>query len=139
MKPLTLSRRSFVRTVSAASAGLAVGSSVSGAEKPGRRRLKEIGIIGGVPKDMADDWQESLRRMAEIGYTILEGGPRGTSPEDYLKFLREIGLRLVSCGVRFGRKRRCARSALPRPPWTRCRRTGKWFSCWQGVRLARGL
>lgn len=104
MKNLALSRRSFIGAVSAASAGLAVDSALSGAEKPGGRRLKEIGIIGGVPKDMAGDWQKSLRRMAEIGYTILEGGLRGTSPDDYLKLLREIGLRLVSCGVRFGKK-----------------------------------
>ncbi len=104
MKPPALSRRGFLEAVSAASAGLAVGSALSGAEDVGQRQLKEIGIIGGVPKDMAGDWQNSLRQMGEIGYTILEGGPRGTSPEDYLKFLREIGLRLVSCGVRFGKK-----------------------------------
>jgi sugar phosphate isomerase/epimerase len=85
---------------------LAIENSLSGAELTGQRRLKEIGIIGGVPKDMAGDWQKSLRRMAEIGYTILEGGPRGTSPKEYLAFLDEIGLRLVSCGVRFGKNLR---------------------------------
>jgi sugar phosphate isomerase/epimerase len=83
---------------------LAIENSLSGAEPDGHRRLKEIGIIGGVPKDMAGDWKKSLRRMSQIGYTILEGGPRGTSPQEYLAFLNEIGLRLVSCGVRFGKK-----------------------------------
>jgi len=42
LKPPALSRRSFVRAVSAATAGLAVGSTLSGAEDAGQRRLKEI-------------------------------------------------------------------------------------------------
>jgi sugar phosphate isomerase/epimerase len=104
MKSITLSRRGFLNAASGVSAGLAIESSLSGAEPDGHRRLKEIGIIRGVPKDMAGDWKKSLRRMSEIGYTILEGGPRGTSPQEYLAFLNEIGLRLVSCGVRFGKK-----------------------------------
>lgn len=103
MNSHAFSRRGFLKVVSAASAGLAVENNLACAEERGQRRLKEIGIIGGVPKDMAGEWQKSLRRMAEIGYTILEGGLRGSSPGDYLKFLREIGLRLVSCGVRFGK------------------------------------
>jgi sugar phosphate isomerase/epimerase len=96
-------RRSFLQT------GLTAGASVLGAialaeEASGQNRLTDIGIIGGVPKDMGGDWEKSLRRMAEIGYTQLEGGLHGTSPAEYLAFLKKIGLKLVSCGVKFGQK-----------------------------------
>lgn len=69
----------------------------------GNRRLSEIGVIGGVPKEMAGDYKTALRRVAGIGYRVLEGGLQGTSPEEYLRFLDEIGMRLVSCGVKLGR------------------------------------
>jgi sugar phosphate isomerase/epimerase len=35
---------------------------------------------------------------------VLEGGLRGESPEQYLKFLKDLNLRLVSCGVKFDKK-----------------------------------
>lgn len=99
-----LTRRTFCRASILSALGLGLGAHRLRADGPGQRRLKDIGIIGGVPKDAGDDWQASLRRMAGFGYTILEGGQRGPSAEAFLKFLEEIGLKLVSAGVQFGRQ-----------------------------------
>jgi sugar phosphate isomerase/epimerase len=96
-------RRQFLQAGLAASLACVVNSGVRAAEIAKTRRLADIGIIGGVPKDAGNDWQKSLRHMAEIGYTQLEGRPRG-DVEAYLRFLKEIGLTLVSCGVDFGKK-----------------------------------
>jgi sugar phosphate isomerase/epimerase len=100
----SLTRRDFCRASLASAVISGLGTRWLSAEVPGQRRLKDIGIIGGVPKDAGTDWQASLRRMAGFGYTTLEGGARGASPEDYLKFLQEIGLKPVSCGVQFGKQ-----------------------------------
>ena len=103
--PKTISRRVFIQAgLAAGSAACAGGTLLTAAQDTGQQRLREIGIIGGVPKDMNGEWETSLRRMAEIGYTVLEGGLRGESPEQYLKFLKELKLRLVSCGVKFGKR-----------------------------------
>jgi len=71
---------------------------------PANRRLSEIGVIGGVPKEMAGDYKTALRKVAGMGYRVLEGGLQGASPQEYLKFLDGIGLRLVSCGVKLGKE-----------------------------------
>ena len=101
---LNPSRREFLKTgmIAAATCGWA-GSIATGAAPP-TRQLAEIGIIGGVPKDAGSDWQQSLRRMAQFGYKHLEARPRGTSVEEYLRFLKEIGLTLIGCGIDFGKK-----------------------------------
>lgn len=102
--PSNLGRREFLGVCGLATAGALAGVDLFAAERVGARKLKDIGIIGGVPKDAGADWQASLRKMAEFGYTVLEGGLRGDSPGAYLKFLRETGLKLVSCGVQFGKQ-----------------------------------
>lgn len=97
-------RRSFLGGL-----GVAAAAACTSAVRPllaataSQRSLAEIGIIGGVPKDASDDWQASLRRMAGFGYTQLEARPRGASVDEYLRFLKEIGLALVGCGVNFGK------------------------------------
>ena len=102
---MRITRRNFISNSLAATTACSLCPSLLlAANAPGQRQLKDIGIIGGVPKDMGTDWEKSLRHMAEIGYTELEGGLKGTSPEVYLKFLKEIGLKLVSAGVKFGKK-----------------------------------
>jgi sugar phosphate isomerase/epimerase len=69
----------------------------------GGRRIERIGVIGGVPKDAGADWRSSLRRMAECGYTELESGRRGDSTPEFLRFLQDVGLKLVACGVKLGK------------------------------------
>jgi ABC-type sugar transport system substrate-binding protein len=53
--------------LAAGSAACTGGAMLSAAEHARPQRLQEIGIIGGVPKDMKGDWKTSLRRIAEIG------------------------------------------------------------------------
>ena len=98
-----MTRRAFLWRILVAGAACSILPQLSAADGSGSRQLKNIGIIGGVPKNMGTDWEKCLRRMAEMGYTELEGGLRGTSPEAYLKFLDRIGLKLVSAGVKFGK------------------------------------
>ena len=107
---MNIDRRRFLQAGLAAAAACGLGQrldvvrAAGEAPAPEKRSLQEIGIIGGVPEDMKGDWRKSLRRMAEIGYRVLEGGPRRQSPGDFLKFLEEIKLKLVSSGVGFGKK-----------------------------------
>jgi sugar phosphate isomerase/epimerase len=100
---MEIERRQFLRAAAASALACVASHGSHAAETEEKRKLADIGIIGGVPKDAAGDWQKSLRHMAEIGYTQLEGRPRG-DVDGYLKFLKEIGLTLVSCGVDFGKK-----------------------------------
>ncbi len=73
------------------------------AAAPGSRRLKEIGVIGAVPRERAADYQTVLREVAAMGYKTLEGGLMGGSAPEFLRFLNGIGLRLVSCGIKFAK------------------------------------
>ncbi len=101
---MPLPRRDFLRQFGASTAALAAPSLVRAATPGGGgNRLARIGVIGGVPKDAGDDWRASLRRMAESGYSELESRPRGDSAPEFLRFLSEIGLRLVACGVKVPR------------------------------------
>lgn len=98
-----MNRREFLEAGVSSAAACALAGSALGADMARTRRLANIGIIGGVYKDAGDDWQKALRHMAEVGYTILEGRPKGESVPDFLRFLKEIGMTLVSCGVEFGK------------------------------------
>jgi sugar phosphate isomerase/epimerase len=101
---MKLRRRDFLQRLGAGAVALGAGAGpVSIAAEPGGRRIDRIGVIGGVPKDAGDDWRGSLRRMAECGYSELEGRSRGDSTPEYLRFLREIGLKPVACGVKLGK------------------------------------
>jgi sugar phosphate isomerase/epimerase len=70
----------------------------------GQNQLAHFGIISGVFNDAGEDWQAALRQMAEFGYTELESRQRGPSAPEFLYFLRRIKLRLVACGVDFGKQ-----------------------------------
>jgi sugar phosphate isomerase/epimerase len=100
---MNLQRRDFIRTLGLASVGMCGSRLNAFAEPSGQRRLQNIGVIGGVPKDAGADWQASLRRTAEFGYTELESRSRGESTAEFSNFLKEIGMTLVACGVNFGK------------------------------------
>jgi sugar phosphate isomerase/epimerase len=101
---MKLRRRDFLHHfgMGAVALGARSGAAAAAAES-GRRRIERLGVIGGVPKDAGDDWRGSLRRMAECGYSELEGGSRGESPAEFLRFLNEISLKLVASGVKLTR------------------------------------
>ena len=101
---MKLRRRDFLQHLGLGAVALGARSGVAAATaESGGRRLERIGVIGGVPKDAGADWRGSLRRMAECGYSELESGRRGDSTPEFLRFLKEIGLKLVACGVKLGK------------------------------------
>ena len=97
-----MNRRQFLQTSLAAAAACAATRN-SLAAAAGQRKLANYGIIGGVPKDAAGDWQASLRRMSAAGYTELETRSRGESIDEFKKFLADIGMKWICCGVDFGK------------------------------------
>jgi sugar phosphate isomerase/epimerase len=101
---MKLRRRHFLQQLGWGAVALGAGrGAAAGAAPAGGRRLERIGVIGGVPKDAGADWRGSLRRMAECGYAELESGRRGDSTPEFLRFVQEIGLKLVACGVKLGK------------------------------------
>ena len=96
---LNQSRRNFVRQTLLGSLGLLAGSSfLNATEAP--KSLKEIGLILGVlQKELKEDWEGTLRMVAQIGYTQLEfGNYYGESAASFKNFLKEVGLRPVAGG-----------------------------------------
>lgn len=60
--------------------------------------ISDIGIIlNTVKPEMETDYLGTLRKLKEIGYTYLEGGTYGNSPEEYVKQVKDIGLKIL-CG-----------------------------------------
>ena len=74
------------------------GSLLNAAETP--KSLKEIGLILGVlQKELKEDWEGTLRKVAQIGYTQLEfGNHYGENAASFKKFLKEVGLKPVAGG-----------------------------------------
>jgi sugar phosphate isomerase/epimerase len=101
---MKIQRRDFLHHLGIGTVALAARSgAVATAAETNTRRIPRIGVIGGVPKDAEDDWRGSLRRMAECGYTELESGRRGESTPEFLRYLQEVNLKLVACGVKLGK------------------------------------
>ena len=98
---MKLDRRHFIQNLALSAGTIGLAGKALTAE-PGQRRIERIGVINGVPRDAKGDWQTALKQMASFGYTELESGLRGSSPDEFLKFLNGIGLTLVSCGISFG-------------------------------------
>lgn len=94
-----LTRRIFVQQTLLGSLGLLAGNSfLQGAENT--TRLKDIGLILGVlQNELKMDWEGTLRKVAEIGYTHLEfGNHYGNSAATFKKFLKEVGLQPLAGG-----------------------------------------
>ncbi|MDZ7346630.1 MAG: sugar phosphate isomerase/epimerase, partial [candidate division KSB1 bacterium] len=94
----TLTRRQFLRST-AAVAGLAWGAAAQES-----RQWREIGLqVFTIRKSLQEDWEKTLRRVAEIGYNTLEMGAYfGESPAAFKAFLQEIGLKVISGGGSIG-------------------------------------
>ncbi len=93
-------RRTFVQQTLLGSLGLLAGNSfLHAADEP--RRLKEIGLIVGVlGKEMRSDWEGTLRKVAQMGYTHLEFNKYyGESAASFKRFLQEVGLKPLAGGL----------------------------------------
>ena len=91
-------RRSFLSTVGAALLGAACARVSSGQSG---QRLDRIGIqLYTVRRDLANDFEGTLARIAEIGYRELEfAGYHGKSPADVRAIITRLGLTAPSSHV----------------------------------------
>ena len=55
-------------------------------------------ILNTVRHDMEQDYRGCLEQLAAMGYTYIEGGTYGDSPEAYGKYLKELGLVPIVAG-----------------------------------------
>jgi sugar phosphate isomerase/epimerase len=67
----------------------------------GTKRLRELGLILGVlQKELENDWEGTLRKVAGIGYTYLEFSKYyGKSLSYFKNFLAEVGLKPLATGT----------------------------------------
>ena len=65
-----------------------------------------VGIITNTLRnEMAADYRQAYRRLAEIGYSFIEGGsiPEGMNAGELLKFIRSLGLSCKATGTSMGK------------------------------------
>lgn len=93
-----MERRKFITKTSLGFTGLAL--SIDALAKPKiPKYLSKFGIIANtVSKDMEADYRSTLARLAEIGYTHIEGGIYGNSAEEYVKLLKDLRLKPFATG-----------------------------------------
>jgi sugar phosphate isomerase/epimerase len=96
-----ITRRRFISTSSAIVAAAAYSPSLL--SKLSEKKITNFGFISGIlEKELEGDWKEVLKQAASFGYTELEtGNYLGRSAEDYLAFLKGIGLRPVAGYINF--------------------------------------
>lgn len=70
---------------------------------PPEKRIKNFGFISGILEtELKGDWKTALKKAASFGYTEIEtGGYLGESPESFLGFLTEIGIKPVAGWIDF--------------------------------------
>lgn len=70
---------------------------------PPEKKLRNFGFISGIiGNELNGDWKAVLKQVAAFGYTEIETGNfLGESPETYLAFLEETGLKPVAGGINF--------------------------------------
>jgi len=96
-----ITRRRFITASSAIIAAAAYSPSLF--SLPAGKKLKNFGFISGIlEKELEGDWKAVLHQAASFGYTEIEtGNYLGQSAEEYLEFLKEIGLRPVAGYINF--------------------------------------
>lgn len=90
MYTFSQSRRSFLGTISALAISM-LGNSKMKKDKWGI-------ILNTVKHEMQADWRATLEKVAEMGYSYLEGGYSGDSAIVYRKFIDGLGLRAIAGG-----------------------------------------
>jgi len=96
-----ITRRKFISASSAIIAAAAYSPSLFSLSS--EKKLKKFGFISGIiEKELEGDWKAVLKQAASFGYTEIEtGNYLGRSAEEYLSFLKEIGLRPVAGYINF--------------------------------------
>lgn len=109
---MTTTRRNFVKQFMCGSA-LALSSPFLFCEKNESHRLERFGFISGILRqEMQNDWKAALRQAVSYGFTEYEGGLFGDSPDEFLAFCREIGLKPVAGGITFSEDRDVVQQSL---------------------------
>jgi len=92
-----MKRRDFLKTMGAGAIVATVGNNLFTACTPSLEQLPAIGLISGSSGNWHPDGpKEGLKKIAEWGYKDLEGGNiRGMGNDEYLPFLKSLGLRPV--------------------------------------------
>ncbi|MFW6259888.1 MAG: sugar phosphate isomerase/epimerase family protein [Tangfeifania sp.] len=96
-------RRNFIKTSLAGAGAMAVNPlNLLAAE--GSAKLKKFGFITGIAKDaMEADWKATLKQAVEFGFSEVEGGSgHASSPQEFLNYCKEIGLKPIAGSVDFG-------------------------------------
>jgi len=96
-----ITRRKFISASAAIIAAAAYSPSLFSLSS--EKKLKKFGFISGIiEKELEGDWKAALKQAASFGYTEIEtGNYLGRSAEEYLSFLKEIGLRPVAGYINF--------------------------------------
>lgn len=94
------SRREFVKQSSLSALGILLYPSNLFSQSVEKHSLKEIGLIMGViENELKQDWEKTIRAVAEIGYKYLEfNGFYGRDLNTFKKVLKETGLRPLAGG-----------------------------------------
>ena len=97
---MTTSRRDFLKqgALGTALLGFGIPSILSSCMKG---RIEEPGLIVGViRKELEEDWEGTLRKVAGMGYKYLEfGNHYGPDKETFKEFLKEIDLKPLAGGT----------------------------------------
>jgi sugar phosphate isomerase/epimerase len=92
-------RRDFIKTVVMAS----MAGTLAACAKQQKHQLEHFGFISGILKNELQngDWKAVLREAVSYGFSEYEGGLLGESPQEFLVYSREIGLKPVAGGIAF--------------------------------------
>ena len=95
------SRRRFIKNLAVAGAAAAATPLMSCTDKT-PHQLEDFGFISGlIGKEMKADWRGALQQAADMGFTEYEGGSYGDSPQEFLSYLKSVGLKPVVSGIKF--------------------------------------
>ena len=98
---MNTSRRFFIKTGATAVAGTLAASPLISAASEKISQLKKFGLITWWADDaMKADWKGTLAKAAQLGFSEIEGGSSNAdSPQEFLKFCREVGLNPIAGGA----------------------------------------
>ncbi|NJK94774.1 MAG: twin-arginine translocation signal domain-containing protein [Bacteroidetes bacterium] len=93
------SRRNFITTTGAAAAALMINSSWT----LKKDTLENFGFIAGIiGKELDNDWESTLRKVAGMGFTEMETGKYyGESATSFLQFCSQLGISPIAGGIKF--------------------------------------
>lgn len=94
-------RRNFIRTGVAATAGLLCANSWTACQTTENNRLRDFGFIAGIAQEaMQADWKGTLKKAAALGYTEIEGGNNfAPSTREFLSYCKSTGIKPILGGT----------------------------------------